>query len=330
MIALPPFAPARCSPVIKYAGGKSWLLPVALPSLHAHLAATGGAYVEPFAGGLAIGLGLGWPKSILTDSNEDLINLYQALAQDAARVADALDEIAALGSSETAYYERRRETWPENRGRLSPFAWAVRTIYLNKIGYNGLMRFNRRGQFNVPWGAREGAFPSRAHLLQAGALLALTTIRCADFGVVLDDLEMSCGASRAALFLDPPYGGRLAAAAGEKPRAKETAPVFGGYTAGRFTWADQVRLAKAARRLARQGALVVATNAWTEAICSLWAEGFVLFQASVQHTVGATGARRGRRAELVAVSAPHAAAFRGSPLISQPDRRAADFRLTSG
>jgi DNA adenine methylase len=79
---------------------------------------------------------------------------------------------------------------------------------------------------------------------------------------------------------------------------------FTSYAAQRYTWDDQKRLAQLAGRAAARGALVVVTNAWAPEVCDLYqAEGFRLAPAVVRYNIGATGARRGNRVELVAVSA---------------------------
>lgn len=65
--------------------------------------------------------------------------------------------------------------------------------------------------------------------------------------------------------------------------------------------------------LAASGALVVVSNSWTDAICDLYRDKFTLFQVGVRHSVGATGERRGRRAEMLAVSEPHVAVVESIP-----------------
>ena len=87
------------------------------------------------------------------------------------------------------------------------------------------------------------------------------------------------------------------------------APVFTGYAGAAFTWEDQKTLAAQLARLARRGACVVATNTWTDEVCDLYRKDFALFQVGVRHSVGAIGARRGKRAELLAIDEAHAHIF---------------------
>ena len=55
--------------------------------------------------------------------------------------------------------------------------------------------------------------------------------------------------------------------------------------------------------------LVVASNAWDDAICDLYRDDFALFQVGVQHGIGATGERRVKRAEMLAIDEAHAGVF---------------------
>lgn len=218
-------SPAFVDPLIKYAGGKRWLVKLLAIGLHQHLSKTkDSVYVEPFAGSLAMGLALGWPRSVYADTSPDLANLHTVARDDPAGLVRELDVYRKI-SGEGSYYIIRKSIWPDERIGMSSGDLAARTIWLNKNSFNGLNRTNRDGKFNVPWGKRENvALPTREHVE------------------------------------------------------------------------------------------VVCSNSWTDEICDLYRDGFALFQVGVQHSVGATGGRRGKRAEMVAVSEAHAGVLRSTPI----------------
>lgn len=313
-------SPIQTDPLLKYLGSKRWLAKIIAPTLRAFLESTNGTYVETFAGSLALGLAISWPKSFYSDVNADLVNLYRCVAEDPVAVSRVLRDFRASQplkpdavAAERYYYAIRAMVWPENRDKLSKFELAAYTIWLNKNCFNGLSRYGQKnGHFNVPWGKRtEVALPTAENVLQVSTALRGARIAQADFervlkAIWLEEAVRSGDLRHLVVFLDPPYGGRLE---NEKEvRKGKDAGVFTGYT-GAFTWNDQIRLANQAIDLAGRGALVVASNSWTKEVCDLYREGFVLFRVGVQHSVGATGDRRGRRVEMLAVSKNHSVLF---------------------
>ena len=75
------------SPVIKWVGGKTKLLPELTARLPDHF----GRYYEPFAGGAALFFRVAPAHAVLADSNPDLIGLYTCLVTDVAGVTREID-----------------------------------------------------------------------------------------------------------------------------------------------------------------------------------------------------------------------------------------------
>ncbi len=102
--------------------------------------------VEPFAGGLAVALGLLPRVALLNDVNPHLINFYRWL-----KAGFVVDE--RFENEEGAYYRgRERFNALVSSGRSDSAEAAGLFYYLNRTAYNGLCRFNRSGGFNVPFG----------------------------------------------------------------------------------------------------------------------------------------------------------------------------------
>jgi len=117
--------PAR--PILKWAGGKTQLLPIlryAMPRRFRR-------YVEPFVGAGALLFDLALPGSLASDSNADLIQFYTVVRD---RPGELLAATSQLPISEDDYY-RIRALDPNS---LSPVERAARFLYLNKTCYNGL------------------------------------------------------------------------------------------------------------------------------------------------------------------------------------------------
>ena len=102
--------------------------------------------VEPFVGGMAVALGLQPQQALLNDTNEHLINFYQWLQRGLAIELE-------LGNDSDLYYRYRNEfNGLVDANRSQSRTAAQLFYYLNRTGFNGLCRFNRRNHFNVPFG----------------------------------------------------------------------------------------------------------------------------------------------------------------------------------
>lgn len=130
-------------PPLKWAGGKRWQVPLLVPHWQPH---SHRRLVEPFAGGLAVALGLRPKKALLNDVNPHLINFYCWLKRGL-----IVEEI--FENEERSFYQNRERF---NRlilaGKSDTSEAAGLFYYLNRTGYNGLCRFNQSGEFNVPFG----------------------------------------------------------------------------------------------------------------------------------------------------------------------------------
>jgi DNA adenine methylase len=131
------------SPPLKWAGGKRWQLPQLRKfwdcENHRRL-------VEPFCGGLAVALGLQPEEALLNDANPHLINFYEWLKR-------GLRISIEMANDANLFYEHRDRFNQLLRARKDETREAASLFYyLNRTGYNGLCRFNRSGEFNVPFG----------------------------------------------------------------------------------------------------------------------------------------------------------------------------------
>jgi DNA adenine methylase len=135
--------PATLRPPLKWAGGKRWQVPHLQPIWKAH---THRRLVEPFCGGLAVTLGLMPAYALLNDANAHLINFYTWLQK-------GLRSDLPMENDEALFYKyRERFNALLATGKGSSREAAALFYYLNRTGFNGLCRFNRSGEFNVPFG----------------------------------------------------------------------------------------------------------------------------------------------------------------------------------
>ena len=265
----------KAAPFLKWAGGKTSLLPELLRHVPDRLR----RYHEPFVGGGALFFAVAPRRATLSDNNGELIHCYRQVRDDVYRVLDALSRHVY----DKAHYQDVRALEPL---RLTPAQRAARFIYLNKTCFNGLWRVNRAGRFNVPIGRyRNPRFHDPASLIAASEALRDVEVTHAPFEEAL---------ARAApgdfVYLDPPYD-----------PVSETAS-FASYTADGFTWDDQKRLARACISLNRRGVRFLLSNSATERVRELY-RGFENRLVRAPRFINSKGGARGRVDELLVFNA---------------------------
>lgn len=263
----------RAKPFIKWAGGKSQLMPKIAKRFPAKEEI--GRYFEPFLGGAAVFFYIGHPRSFLSDSNSDLVELYQVVQQDVEELIEALQ----VHKNDREYYYRIRSQSPSGLTRPKR---AARLIFLNKTCFNGLYRVNSRGQFNVPFGRYKNPAICDAEGLRAASLaLQKAEIAHEDFESVL-----SRARQKDFIYFDPPY----------HPINKTSS--FTSYTSGRFGEEEQRRLAETFRQLAARGCFVMLSNSDTQLIRELY-RGFHIHKIQANRAINSKPEARGKITELL-------------------------------
>lgn len=220
-------------PFLKWAGGKTQLL----SELSEYIPSIFNKYIEPFIGGGAFYFFLNPKKAIISDSNLDLITTYQVVRDD----VESVIKILSRHKNDEDYFYSIRSLDVKN---MTEIERAARLIYLNKTCFNGLYRVNKKGQFNVPYGKRNGAFLDKILLRRSSSFLQNTKILHADY---LETLNKYASKGDF-IFLDPPY----------YPIGKYSD--FKRYTKEFFYHEDHIRLKNEFDRLVKRGCYVVLTN----------------------------------------------------------------------
>jgi DNA adenine methylase len=262
-VTLPASTAAELEPLrppLKWAGGKRWLLPELRSYWRKSLREGPRRLVEPLAGGLAVALGLRPEEALLNDLNPHNINFYRWLAR-------GLDvDVVMANDSETYYRHRTRFNDLIARGEAETSEAAQLFYYLNRTGYNGLCRFNRRGEFNVPFGRHTTI--NYAHTEDFGVYtdaMSAWRFTAGDFGSI--ELRPSDF-----VYADPPYDVE-----------------FTQYSKEAFGWEEQIRLAE---WLAKHPGPVVLSNQATDRIKQLYSEhGFKLTTRPAPRMISCNGDR---------------------------------------
>jgi DNA adenine methylase len=251
-------------PPLKWAGGKRWLVPRLKQYWLQH---SDRRLVEPFCGGLAVTLGLTPERALLNDINPHAINFYKWLSKGLV--------IRLKMENEAASYYKFRDRFNAliAEGKVDSHEAASLFYYLNRTGYNGLCRFNRSGQFNVPFG-RYAAINYLNDFTEYKPVCRDWQFSSGDFesmDIQLDDF----------VYADPPYDVE-----------------FTGYAKEGFCWEDQERLAI---WLSQHPGPVILSNQATKRIVKLYRSlGFRLEFLDAPRMISCTG-DRAKAKEVLAV-----------------------------
>lgn len=291
------------APLLKYPGGKTWAAKQFGPVIAQHLADTPGCYyVEPFAGSAAMALALAPAGGALTEANPEVANFLTCVQENPGEVAWRTSGLTLRGFDKEAYYSVRDEYEPEDR-----FGRAARLLYLNRLCFNGVMRVNASGKFNVPYGdavyrpsiigrssrdAIASLFPNREKIEHASrALRRLYIANRAASEVLAEVLEVP---GELFLYLDPPYH-----------------ESFDQYTAERFSEDDQAELATLVREADERGIVWMMHNNNTDLIEGLYSWARYYIPVDEKRSVAAKPKDRVRGKCVIATNSPVIAAALG-------------------
>ena len=168
-----------------------------------------GTYYEPFMGSGVVGFNLAPQRAVFVDINPHLVNFYRSIQSGeltAWKVRDYLEQeapkLAATPADKHSYYYEVRDRFNETG---SPFDF----LFLQRSNFNGMMRFNAKGRYNVPFCRKPHRFQpalitkivNQVHWVET--LLAKRPeweFRHANFTDIIGQLT-----EQDFLYLDPPY-----------------------------------------------------------------------------------------------------------------------------
>ena len=200
-------------PMIKYRGGKSKEIPV----ITWHIPRFSGRYIEPFLGGGALFFHLEPHQAIINDINPRLMNFYRGVRDNYHEFRGELDSVEKIYSQNRLEFERLKNLYPNSRveDRNEALYYQIRSMYngliekqyseaflyyfINKTAYSGMIRYNSKGEFNVPFG-RYPHFNTSAVTSAHSELLGRSEIYNEDYSGIFDLCQ-----PEDFVFLDPPY-----------------------------------------------------------------------------------------------------------------------------
>jgi DNA adenine methylase len=276
-------------PFLKWAGAKTQVV----KNLRLHFPHGNYRFIEPFVGSGVVFMNVPYRTSLLSDTNQDIIDLYSVLkAKPLPFIQRCKSFFTPENNSEEVYYDFREEfnSCKDRERRAALF------VYLNRHCFNGLCRYNQKGGFNTPFGRYGRVFFPEAAMEAFAKKLQRASLRNVDFRAVLSKAKAGD-----VVYCDPPY-----------VPLTNTAN-FTSYAAGGFSLKDQEDLKEFAVEASERGAVVILSNHDTPFTRKLYQRAEVI-PLLVTRTISCDGQNRKKAKELILVFG---------------DARSVDFRLTS-
>jgi len=196
------------TPPIKCQGIKSKIVPFILSNIKWN---GKGVWRDPFMGSGVVSFNCASQKAVLTDINPHLINFYSAVKNGSItgpRIREFLEfhgkKLESSGIGITSYYYEMRDQFNENHDSLY-------FLFLNRSAFNGLIRFNNKGNFNSPFNKIVTRFSQQYITKIINQVLWVAQVihtrgyffRCCDWRDAIDGVS-----ENDFVYLDPPYYGR--------------------------------------------------------------------------------------------------------------------------
>ncbi len=196
---------------------KSGIQSEEIPNIEKHIPLFNGRYIEPFFGGGALYFHLEPKKAIINDINSKLIGFYEGVKSDYPNLRNELDEVEKIYESNRKDFDKLKKLHPTEHveDKNEAFYYLIRDMYnglsekkysdaliyffINKTAYSGMIRYNAKGEFNVPFGRYQHLNTSLVSQKHSN-LLSKTKIFNKDYKKIFD---MTKGDDF--VLLDPPY-----------------------------------------------------------------------------------------------------------------------------
>lgn len=192
-------------PPIKCQGIKTKLLPLIIKSIDWN---NNGVWVEPFTGSGVVGFNLLPSRAIFADSNPHLINFYTDIQNS---VISSKIVKAFLFDAGNDLLTKGEEYYYDIRSRFNSLPNSLDFLFLNRSCFNGVMRFNRKGEFNVPFCRKPNRF-AQAYITKITNQVAALEKAMAgkDWMFVCQDFRKTIlmAGENDFIYSDPPYIGR--------------------------------------------------------------------------------------------------------------------------
>lgn len=165
-------------------------------------------WVEPFLGSGVVGFNINPKRAIFADSNPHIISFYQSLNEQKFTPASVKRYLVSEGRKLS---EGGKSYYYEVRARFNQHHNPLDFLFLSRAGFNGMIRFNSKGGFNVPFNHKPERF-SKAYITkivnQVKVVYRLCQLNNWQFLCQNFNESITLAHKDDFIYCDPPYIGR--------------------------------------------------------------------------------------------------------------------------
>ncbi len=116
-----------------------------------------GRWIEPFLGSGVVLFNLAPRRALVSDTNYHIIRFFTDLQSGPLGEVEVRRYLTEAGKELSRYGQK---FYNDVRDRFNRLGGSLEFLFLNRSCFNGVMRFNSRGEFNVPFGHKPNRFRS--------------------------------------------------------------------------------------------------------------------------------------------------------------------------
>lgn len=261
---------------LKWAGGKFSLV----EDIRRHLPPAR-KLVEPFVGAGSVFLNTDYDDYLLADINPDLINLYNVIKHEPERYIEDARQYFTPEYNQKGAYLAIREAFNQTQ---DTYLRSLYFLYMNRHGFNGLCRYNKKGGFNVPFGSYKKPYFPEAEMYHFAEKAKKATFICEGY-----HQTFSRARKGSVIYCDPPYA------------PLSTTANFTSYAGNGFSLDDQAALADVAEKAATERHIPVLISNHDTTLTRRLYHGAELSVVRVKRTISRNGGGRNKVDELLAL-----------------------------
>lgn len=251
-------------PFLSWAGSKQSVMDAVMKVMP-----KGERLIDAFCGSGAVFMAAGFKSNIVGDVNYDLINVFDCVKKSPDALIELTKNLLDKYPDEKGYYSVR-DDFNTCHNIPMPLLSAAQFIYLNKMGFNGLFRRNKKKLFNVPYGKRKNVYMPEDEIKALSDLMTVTDFYCQSYVKTI-----SMAQSGDVVVCDPPY------------EPLEDTAGFTAYSGDSWDFTDQEMLVSSLLLAHSSGASVVVMNSGAKNIRELYLDsGFKVHDLPTRRSIG--------------------------------------------